>query len=729
MKTALLVLTIAGTLSAQVGPAPATPPGESDPPGLCLADLVVHHVTMSPDTIRFGEPVTVSWHVSVPGPCPGLSFTLNGPRIFDPGTGSVGSRLLFPETNEPYILEAHMGGRSRTLGTVAAAVSHVPLPVVDGRFNVEINSNDQTALFVQALTTPGAIIRIASDVQLDLSFRDNLYVAPGVQVFGRRSSRSRGAKLFTRTFPRQLFQIGLDQPSDNVRFSGLRIEGAEMGIAEESHPSSTAIVVNSSINVEIDNNEIYGWRGSGVEVTDVNPTNTNRLHSGNVRAVHVHDNFIHHNQRYGSLGYGVVVTDAAYAQIERNVFDYNRHAIASSGTPGIGYHAFSNLVLEHGGMNWGPLNFHTHQFDVHGTEECWWAGYYCGPAGESFWFRENTIMYDHGTAIKVRGKPSGSARADFNVFKHPDEWGGYIDDAALVQNGPADTEATRTLVSSNNTFGAEWDDFTAPFTCDFDADGTRDNFIATGATWWYYSNRAASWLHLKNSLKTMSQLTIGDFNGDGYCDVRDNDNGFVHLTPPGPELQGRRLQSPSSPTVFLVLDGKKHPMDAAAQANLFRSPAGIAVVDVSAISWGGWITGSAKLARVEGDSAVWLVFPPDKYWITSPQAMDNFGFDWSKIVTVPASEIASYIRQGDLWVDPAGVTPAVVPDVRGSTVSSAARTLASHGFVRGVVRYYEDRSCNNIGLVISQNPVAGSVVPHGTAVNLSVGTRPRTPCP
>jgi hypothetical protein len=179
------------------------------------------------------------------------------------------------------------------------------------------------------------------------------------------------------------------------------------------------------------------------------------------------------------------------------------------------------------------LNLHTHQFDVHGTEDCFKADKYCGPAGERFVFRYNTIMYDHGTAIKVRGKPSKGALAEFNVFKHPDEWGGLLDDAALVQNPPAYLPRNRNLVSQNNTFGAKWLEMLAPFGCDFNADGTHDSFIATGATWWYFSSRLGSWVYLRDSLKRMADLTVGNFNGDRYCDVKD-DNGVVYLTPPGP---------------------------------------------------------------------------------------------------------------------------------------------------------------------------------------------------
>ena len=87
-------------------------------------------------------------------------------------------------------------------------------------------------------------------------------------------------------------------------------------------------------------------------------------------AVKIHGNFIHHNQHQGKDGYGVAVNEGAYALIERNVFDFNRHAIKASPDPGTGYVAKYNLVLKGGGVHDGFLNTYTHLFDVHGDENC-----------------------------------------------------------------------------------------------------------------------------------------------------------------------------------------------------------------------------------------------------------------------------------------------------------------------------------------------------------------------
>jgi PASTA domain len=72
-----------------------------------------------------------------------------------------------------------------------------------------------------------------------------------------------------------------------------------------------------------------------------------------------------------------------------------------------------------------------------------------------------------------------------------------------------------------------------------------------------------------------------------------------------------------------------------------------------------------------------------------------------------------------------------VPDVRGDTLAQAGHALAAAGLTVGQVSNVIDRTCNNIGTVISQNPAAGALVPAGTAVNLSIGQRPPPPfqCP
>jgi beta-lactam-binding protein with PASTA domain len=71
------------------------------------------------------------------------------------------------------------------------------------------------------------------------------------------------------------------------------------------------------------------------------------------------------------------------------------------------------------------------------------------------------------------------------------------------------------------------------------------------------------------------------------------------------------------------------------------------------------------------------------------------------------------------------------PDRPGDTTAEASLAIALSGLNLGTVSSVIDRTCNNIGLVVSQNPAAGSVVPPGTPVNIAIGQLPPPPfqCP
>lgn len=482
----------------------------------CLGETTAS-LWVSESQIILGESVTVNWNVHPAPGCAGMTQSIS--RLG--AVASNGSKVEQPLANSSWILRGHKAGGSRDLALTSVRVQ---LPQVDRRPTVTITSDDQMSLFLQAIGEYNAVIRIQNQVNLDLSYLDELHIAAGVHIIGGRSSAQPGPRIFTTTFPRRLFMIGRYEPGNGVRITGVRLQGAEMGIADSDSETSVGVAVYSSHNVEIDHNEIFGWRGAGVEVRDT----WNRIGLANHDTVRVHDNTFHHNQHYGGEGYGVSMHEGAYALIEKNYFDYNRHAIASAGTPGTGYFAHRNLVGEHGGFHTGfPLYINTHQFDVHGSYSCGGAGLSCGDAGEKFDIRYNTILYTNGTAIKVRGKPSVDAVVDGNVFSHTQVWSGALSDGALKQNEPGDN-----LYATNNTFGAgELRDMISPTRCDFDGDGIPDFFYATGATWWYVANNGyGNWVYLNASIKGLKQLTLGDVNGDGLCDVTDNEGG-IFLTP------------------------------------------------------------------------------------------------------------------------------------------------------------------------------------------------------
>ena len=298
---------------------------------------------------------------------------------------------------------------------------------------------------------------------------------------------------------------------DGARISGIRLLGPDPGFQTTSEK---AILVFRCIDVEISNMEISGWGGAGIEVDDdpgPDHASVSTAPGGRIMnpdQVRIHDNFIHHNQHPDvdghALGYGVVTGDGAWARVSRNVFDFNRHAIAATARTG-GYWAEENLVLRGGGVQGNLFNQYTHSFDAHGTG-CWWSSDLCGDAGIQFWILANAWQYRKDTDIHLRGKPAIGALIDGNVFP--------LDSQDEAIDLYTDENVT---VGPHNTYGI--DTFGRYGVCDFDGDGVDDLFLATGATWWFASSGAFQWSFLAERTERLEQVRLGDFDGDGRCDV------------------------------------------------------------------------------------------------------------------------------------------------------------------------------------------------------------------
>jgi parallel beta helix pectate lyase-like protein len=474
-------------------PARALPPIDpNDPPPAvdCVGDTT-GTVSVTPRTINLGQSITVSWRVTAA--CPGIQQKLNTWSV-----ARTGSMTLQPMANTGYSLQVSMLGAYRTVATSSVQVILPPV--------VNITGNQQQPLLVQALRTPNTVINVANNVQMDLSGRDNLTIAAGVRIVGGRRPNVPGGRLYTTSFPKRLFNI---DNADNVRITGLRIDGGEMGVADSDTEPAHGITVYSALSVEIDNNELYGWRGSAVDVRDPNERISLAV---NPKTVRIHDNYIHNNQRQRGNGYGVETTYGAYALIERNVFDWNRHAIASDGRPGSGYFAYRNLVLSNGGLNYWLLGtwLNTHMFDMHGREDCGGYDYYCGPAGEYMDIRYNSMLYDAGVGFKLRGTPSVRADVANNVFRHGSLWSSTLNDGALDQT-ESGLVAWDNLLDVDESDNLGW--------CDFDGDAVDDKFFATGQTWWYSSAGTSHWMYLNTSMLRLSEVSLGDLDHDGRCDV------------------------------------------------------------------------------------------------------------------------------------------------------------------------------------------------------------------
>ena len=236
-----------------------------------------------------------------------------------------------------------------------------------------------------------------------------LVVPAGVTLAGERGSGgSRGALLKSDSFQTSpLILVG----GPGVRITGLRIQGPDPGrslahwrrsfsslyktqregLPEHEYfyrlPTSRGVLTEHD-DLEVDNCELSGWSAAAIF-----------LAAG--RGHHVHHNHIHHNQRKG-LGYGVS-HGTAFSLIEYNLFGWNRHSIAGTGSPPSGYTARHNLEA-------GPSL--SHSFDMHGGRDRNDGTQIAGTRIEIY---SNTFL-GRTRAIAIRGRPEEQALIYGNWF-------------------------------------------------------------------------------------------------------------------------------------------------------------------------------------------------------------------------------------------------------------------------------------------------------------------------
>lgn len=249
-----------------------------------------------------------------------------------------------------------------------------------------------------ANASAGDIVFIDAGAEIDLGFYADDYsivVPAGVTLAGDRGvNGSPGARLFGGKKPGSDW-IGADtiKVHDNARITGLRIEGPDpdrpMGWLDADHDYTDGIQAKGSSNVEIDNNEIYGWPKGGISGGD---------------PVHVHHNYIHDNDQSG-LGYGVS-SPMWGSVIEYNLFERNRHAIAGAGNPGEGYTVRYNVFGGEGLTGAG------HKIDMHEDGNT-------GKAGSRIEVYRNTVIFPDAQGVFLRGTPRESAEIYENWFYNP----------------------------------------------------------------------------------------------------------------------------------------------------------------------------------------------------------------------------------------------------------------------------------------------------------------------
>ncbi len=231
-----------------------------------------------------------------------------------------------------------------------------------------------------------------------------LTVPEGVTLASNRGyvygdgSVSTGGMLYTTSRQKEAIIL-----SENACFTGLTFAGADterhmshlqrgLNEAGTSYTDyyyslilSRGIVIRGN-NAEVSNCEISGFSEAGVLIEGK-------------KGVKIHHCYIHHNQRNG-FGYGVTLYGQAEAEIYRNLFNFDRHAIAADGAPGSSYSAHDNIHM-------GTAIYHI--FDAHGGAD---RGDGTDIACDKVEMENNVFLSDR-LPYKKRGTP-----AQHSLFKH-----------------------------------------------------------------------------------------------------------------------------------------------------------------------------------------------------------------------------------------------------------------------------------------------------------------------
>ncbi len=263
--------------------------------------------------------------------------------------------------------------------------------------------NKTQLLSALASAGEGQIIYITDYAEINLTGERGIKIPGNVTLASGRGRNSvPGGLIYTDEFYASLYPFLLAD-GENVRLTGLRLRGPDREIGDHHYsPYHLGRGIQTGYPLlEVDNCELWGWGHAAILFT-----------KGAINA-HIHHNYIHHNRRSG-YGYGVchgysTETELINSVIEANIFDYCRHHIAGTGTPGLSYEARYNICLGHD---------NGHCFDMHGGAD---RGDGTDIAGDLILIHHNTFRDSEVTAIGIRGIPQEEAQIHHNWFYHANE--------------------------------------------------------------------------------------------------------------------------------------------------------------------------------------------------------------------------------------------------------------------------------------------------------------------
>lgn len=348
----------------------------------------------------------------------------------------------------------------------------------------------------------GSVIEVAPNTSIRIDDDTQRRLKEGVTLRSNRRGMTPGSEIYRANgAPGSAFVVD----ADNVRVTGLRLRGPSTS-KDGDLPKVVGITSNGPAHrVLIDHNEMSGWTDSAVMANGTFEDKENCfVGEPPPQDTRVIANYFHHNSRRNA-GYGVVSMRGGNPYIDGNTFTANRHAIAADPRGHTSYTAVFNLVTAGNSYcdYWGIVCWKEHDFDVHGNDE----DYQGGDAGHSFEMRANTFL-SGWRFINIRGTPCNFAHIRENVMLWIRAWGEWAIRNPSDKGGEEGADTSFLSDVPPSTVG------------DFDGDGAQDDFMGTGAAWYYRPGRTTEWRLLNRFKERTEQLTFGDFDGDGRTDVR-----------------------------------------------------------------------------------------------------------------------------------------------------------------------------------------------------------------
>lgn len=265
--------------------------------------------------------------------------------------------------------------------------------------NAQYNVKDYNSL-LEALNKvrPHETILLKKKIKIDLTNKPTLIIPAFVTI---KSKSNKKAVLFTTSLGDSTASPLILINGDSVKIIGIRIIGADT--LQRNDEAILLQKENKFYSLPLKRGIECRFKGLEVVECELMGFSHAAIFLKQNASAFIHHNQIHHNQRRG-LGYGICL-DRAFALIQYNIFDWNRHHVAGTGLPGTSYEASYNISYGHG---------NSYAFDMHGQRD---RKDSIDAAGTFISIHNNTFYLIKQSAILINGNTVNEALIYDNKFK------------------------------------------------------------------------------------------------------------------------------------------------------------------------------------------------------------------------------------------------------------------------------------------------------------------------